>query len=125
MMSDNPPPQNEPSPPPSAANDPYPRPTQAQTTTVDHIIPAKNPPALIAYYLGVFSIIPFAGLLMGAGGIWLGVKGIQGIKANPGLPGKTHASVGIGCGLIGLLFNIAIVVVMVMAALSVSVRPMP
>lgn len=76
----------------------------------DTLIPTKNGAALLSYYLGLFSIIPCAGLAMGVIAFISGRKALQAIKDTPGLPGATHAKVGIGCGSVGFLFNLAIVV---------------
>ena len=67
-------------------------------TVADHIVPAKNPPALIAYYLGVFSFIPCAGNVLGPAAIIVGVMGLRAQRANPNLPGKGHAIAGIVLG---------------------------
>ena len=73
------------------------------------MIPTKNGEALISYYLGLFSIFPFFGLFMGAVAIVKGRAGLKRVASEPGLPGKTHAYVGLGCGTVGFLFNLAIV----------------
>src|SRR5262245_25106840 len=43
--------------------------TAGGEATVSGIIPYKNPPALIGYYLGVFSLIPCVGFLLGIAAI--------------------------------------------------------
>lgn len=58
------------------------------------IIPYKNVPALIAYYLGVFSCIP----LLGVVSIILGVMGLVKAKNNPAVRGQVHAIIGIVLG---------------------------
>jgi hypothetical protein len=63
----------------------------APPTVADHIIPAKNPPALIGYYLGVFSLIPCLGNLLGPAALVLGIIGLRARARNPNLPGKGHA----------------------------------
>lgn len=76
------------------------------------VIPYKNAPALIAYYCGVFSLIPIIGILVGIPGIILGVLGLRRKRANPPVKGAAHAWIGIilgglttmlWCGLIGLI----------------------
>ena len=62
------------------------------------VIPYKNPPALIAYYCGVFSLIPFIGLLVGTPGIILGIVGLYRRRANPSIKGAVHAWIGIILG---------------------------
>ena len=78
------------------------------------IIPTKNAPALLAYYLGLFSILPLFGLPMGIVAVIQGSKGWRMAKETPQVHGKAHAGIGIGCGSIGLLFNLAIVAMAVL-----------
>jgi hypothetical protein len=62
------------------------------------IIPYKNGPALAAYYLGVFSIIPCFGLLLAIPALILGIIGLKKRKANPAIKGTAHAWIGIILG---------------------------
>ena len=62
------------------------------------VIPYKNPSALIAYYCGVFSLIPFIGILVGIPGIILGFVGLDRRRANPPIKGAVHAWIGIILG---------------------------
>ena len=62
------------------------------------IIPYKNPKALIAYYLGIFSGLPFIGLPLGIAAFVLGIKGLKDRQKNPAIKGSIHAGIGIGCG---------------------------
>lgn len=62
------------------------------------IVPYKNPNALTAYYLGVFSLIPGLGLLLGVGAIVLGITGLNYYNLYPRAKGKVHAWVGIVLG---------------------------
>ncbi len=62
------------------------------------LIPYKNPQALIAYYLGLFSLAPVIGLPMGIAAFVLGLKGLKARKRNPAVSGAAHAWIGIGCG---------------------------
>ncbi len=76
---------------------------------VDTLIPTKNVDSLKAYYLGLFSIAPLFGLIIGPIAFLAGRRALRAVKADPKLPGKTHAVVGIGCGWIGFIFNLLIV----------------
>src|SRR4051812_47542680 len=78
-------------------------------SAMDRLIPASNADALASYYVGLFSIIPLFGLFMGPFAISKGRNALARTKEDPNLPGKGHARVGIGCGAIGLLFNLLIV----------------
>ena len=62
------------------------------------IIPYKNGPALAAYYLGVFSIIPCFGLPLAIPALILGIIGLKKRKANPAIKGTCHAWIGIILG---------------------------
>ena len=62
------------------------------------VIPYKNPPALIAYYCGVFSLIPIIGIFVGIPGIILGFVGFSRSRANPPIKGAVHAWIGIILG---------------------------
>lgn len=62
------------------------------------MIPYKNPKALIAYYLGIFSFIPFVGLFLAVPAFVLGILGLRDRNRNPVIKGSLHAGIGIGCG---------------------------
>ena len=82
------------------------------------VVPYKNPPALISYYLGLFSIFPVLGLFLGLAALVLGTKGAKMAREHPESKGKVHAGIGIGCGLFGLLLNAVIVVAIAAAVLT-------
>jgi hypothetical protein len=75
------------------------------------MVPTKNPKALIAYYLGVFSLIPCVGFLLGIAAVVLGIMGLRFARLNPTAKGGVHAWVGI---VIGGLVSVAHVIVSVM-----------
>jgi hypothetical protein len=86
---------------------------------VSTIIPYKNARALIAYYLGVFSLIPCAGLLLGPAAFILGILGLRYVKVHPTAKGTGHAIAGIVLGGLTTLGNWGIVVAVgVMAAIG-------
>jgi hypothetical protein len=62
------------------------------------VIPYKNPPALIAYYLGLFSLAPVIGLFLAIPALVLGIIGLKKRRENPAIKGSVHAWIGIGCG---------------------------
>jgi hypothetical protein len=74
---------------------------------ISTIIPYKNAPALIAYYLGIFSLIPCTGLITGIIAFILGLKGLKNVKEHPEAKGKVHAWIGILCGGFFALLNLA------------------
>lgn len=85
-------------------------------TLADHIIPAKNPLALSAYYCGVFALIPGVGNLLGPAAIVLGVLGLRAQRENPNLPGKGHAIAGIVLGSLTSLVYWGLVLALVATA---------
>ena len=104
-----------------------PRPTPPQTTIggFGGMIPDKNPSALTAYYLGIFSIIPCLAIPMGLAAVVLGLRGLALVKERPEVRGRTHAWVGIiSGGLFGLINIIGLIAVVVTAlAARASVQP--
>jgi hypothetical protein len=89
---------------------------QSAGGTLNKIIPYRNGMALAAYYLAVFSLIPFVGILLGLAGFVLGILGLKAARANPAVGGKVHAWIGI---IVGGLFGfgyLALTVALVGAA---------
>ena len=80
------------------------------------VIPYKNPKALLAYYLGIMSGIPFIGLPFGIASFVLGIQGLQARRKNPVIKGSIHAGIGIGCGLIFTLLWTTLIVVLIFVA---------
>ncbi|MCG8648415.1 MAG: DUF4190 domain-containing protein [Pirellulales bacterium] len=64
------------------------------------VIPYKNPAALVAYYLGLFSWFPFLGLFLAIPAFILGMVGLAKRKQNPAIKGSVHAWIGIVMGAI-------------------------
>ena len=86
----------EPTPPPLP-----PRDRESPTPTGDAtggLIPYKNPQALTAYYLGIFSLIPIIGLFLGIAAFVLGIMGLRFRKRHPETKGAAHAWIGIILG---------------------------
>ncbi len=78
------------------------------------IIPYKNSRALAAYYLGVFSLVPPIGALLGIPALVLGISGLCFRSWNPEAGGSVHAWIGIVLGGLfgfGYLALIALVVI--------------
>ena len=82
------------------------------------LIPYKNPQALTAYYLGLFSLFPFLGLFLAVAALVLGLRGLQERKRNPEIKGGVHAWIGVTLGavftvvwgLVDLLIVVGIVI---------------
>lgn len=68
------------------------------------VIPYKNVPALVGYYLGVFSVIPC--FPIGIAGMICGIVGLRRYRANPVIKGAVHAWIGIVAGgIFGVLWT--------------------
>ena len=93
------------SPPPTVTGVPV----QTAPSATDHLIPVKNPKALIAYYFGVFGI-PF--IPLGPIALVLGIMGARDAKSLG--VGRTHAWVGIilgGLETLVILFIITAIII--------------
>jgi hypothetical protein len=75
-----------------------PRPVVAVDSGLGKLIPYRNVPALVAYYCGVFAVIPGLGLVLGWVALGFGIAGVRAARRNPGAGGKVHAWVGIVLG---------------------------
>ena len=82
------------------------------------IIPYKNPPALIAYYCGIFSLLPCIGLVAGVPAIILGIVGLRKRKATPVIRGSVHAWIGIVLGSLTTLLWGGLAVLMLIGMLA-------
>lgn len=78
---------------------------------ISSIIPYKNSKALIAYYLGVFSIIPCVGAPLGIAAFFLGLGGLKEAKLHPETKGKVHAWIGVIVGgFFGFVYTVFILI---------------
>jgi hypothetical protein len=83
------------------------------------LIPYKNMHALVAYYLGVFSVIPCIGLFLGVAAVILGIIGLKKRNANPVIKGSAHAWIGIIVGgFFALVWGAAMVLMFAGAAMN-------
>jgi phage FluMu protein Com len=73
---------------------------------VSAIIPYRNPLALVAYYVGVFSLIPCLGLVLGPTALVLGILGVRYRNRHERAGGIGHAIAGIVLGTITAIGNI-------------------
>ena len=77
------------------------------------LIPYKNPPALIGYYISILSCLPILGLLLGPPAIVLGIIGIRRRKAEPQRKGLAHAWIAFSFGIIGTCINLFLTIAMI------------
>lgn len=114
--------------PPIASPDdfvPTPRAGEAANTGVEGdttggIIPYKNPHALLAYYIGLFSILPILGLAMAPAAVVLGRKGLKYARQHPVVKGQAHAWIGLVCGGFWSLVHWGVVLMLLFAWASGS-----
>jgi len=78
-----------------------PEPSVADDGGISGLIPYRNVPALVAYYLGVFSLIPLLGFVLGPVAFVLGIIGLYRRAKRPQCKGAAHAVVGMILGVIG------------------------
>lgn len=82
------------------------------------VIPYKNPHALIAYYLGIVSLLPMIGVPFGVAAVILGFMGLSRRKQNPVIKGSVHAWIGIVFGMLSILCGSGLVATMIIGAMS-------
>jgi hypothetical protein len=82
------------------------------------LIPYKNGRALAAYYIGVFSLIPIAGLILGPLALLFGALGILYVRKNPTAKGTAHAVVGLILGAMTTVANYGCIAFVVLTALA-------
>lgn len=75
------------------------------------LIPYRNPKALIAYYVGVFALIPSIGLVLGLVAAIVGIVGARQAVNRPATKGLVHAIVGIVLGILALVGNLLLWIV--------------
>jgi hypothetical protein len=83
---------------------------------ISTLIPYRNASALIAYYLGVFSLIPCVGFFLGIAAIILGIIGLKQAGKHPETKGKVHAWTGIILGALVIIAHIVLAIVFFAAA---------
>ena len=85
------------------------------------LLPVKNKFALIGYYLGVASFIPFIGLPTSIAALVLGILGLKEEKKQlvPGARGHAITAVVLG-SVLGFIHIVVVAVVIVSAAMSSS-----
>ena len=113
-MSNLPPDKNNPYESPIQAKPVY-RDPQMEGDATGGIIPYKNPKALIAYYLGIGSLLIFP---LGFASIILGFMGLADRKRNPVIKGSAHAWIGIVLGFLSILCGGALVTLTIIGIAS-------
>ena len=107
---------NAPSPPPTTPSTeapPIPRAVDHTPNTMDHILPARNIPALVSWYLGVFGLIPILGIPLSLAAILSGIYGLIIAKRPEIQVGRGHAIAGIILGTVMGVFLPLIILIVV------------
>jgi len=86
--------------------------------TLATIIPYRNRPALIGYYLSIAGLLPILGAPCAPIALILGIKGYSLSRRDRSTKGGVHAWVAIILGLIGTLINILLITALVFAVTS-------
>jgi hypothetical protein len=73
-------------------------PVIGKSSSLNTIIPYKNPRALMAYYFGVFAVLPLIGIILGFAALALGISGLRFRRLKPEAGGVVHAWIGILVG---------------------------
>jgi hypothetical protein len=110
--------RGKPLPPPDEDEGDYDEPERfRRKDAVESLIPYKNPLGLTAYYVGVFALIPCAGLVLGPAAFILGIMGLRYGKKHPTAGGAGHAIAGIVLGALVTLGHLAAVVFIVVMSI--------
>lgn len=81
------------------------------------VIPYRNAPALIGYYLAVFSLIPLVGAVLGMAAVILGAIGLRQRARNPQIKGMAHALIAlVGGGIMTLVWGAVVLLIIIAAA---------
>lgn len=95
----------------------YPPPFPPEGDSTGGVIPYKNMPALLAYYLGILSLVCcIVGIPFGIVPLVLGIVGLKRRAANPAIKGSAHAWIGIVLGGLNLVVTLLAILAFVIAA---------
>src|SRR5262245_1879059 len=106
--------RGRPAPPPDDEEEYDDRDRFRQKDAVETLIPYKNPMGLMAYYAGVFALIPCVGLVLGPAAFILGILGIRYANKYPTAGGKGHAIAGIVLGALVVLGHFGVILFLVL-----------
>lgn len=104
--------------PQAAQHHPQPQHGHGQGDATGGVIPYKNLPALLAYYLGLASLLPCVGFLFAVPALILGILGLRKRAQNPAVKGSVHAWIGIVMGGLFTLIWGAAIVLMIIGAMA-------
>ena len=100
-------------------NPQYPQYPHGQGDATGGVIPYKNPYALIAYYVGIASLLScIIPLPVGIVAVVLGIIGLKKRAENPVIKGSVHAWIGIVFGVLTTLTSIFAIIMIIVALAS-------
>jgi hypothetical protein len=70
------------------------------------LVPTRNPKALVAYYCGIFGLIPVLGFILGPIALLFGILGLRHASMYRKAKGGGHAIAGLILGPLGVLLSI-------------------
>jgi DNA-directed RNA polymerase subunit RPC12/RpoP len=89
--------------------------------SLQSLIPTKNVSALVGYYLGVFSLIPFIGIPLGIAAVILGIKGRRFARKLPEAKGGAHAMTAIILGSLSAIgYTLLIATPIILSAIALK-----
>src|SRR5690349_6181648 len=104
---------------PSPNDPPYPPAGHNQGDATGGVIPYKNPKALLAYYIGIGTMLCcITPLPLGLIPLVLGIMGLRDRARNPIIKGSVHAWIGIVLGGLSALCSILFAVFLAIAAIN-------
>jgi hypothetical protein len=81
------------------------------------LIPYTNPRSLVAYYCGVFGLIPLLGFILGPIALVFGILALNYVRRYPTAKGTGHAIVGIVLGALSTAGHLFVVILILLGVL--------
>ena len=97
-------------------------PTHSAGDATGGLIPYKNVPALVGYYVSIFSLFPCVPILSIAA-IVLGIMGLKKVAREPVVRGTVHAWLAIVLGGVSLLYNTLFTIGLIIGIIAANQRP--
>jgi hypothetical protein len=90
---------------------------ELQDDIASMVVPYRNVQALLAYYLGLFSLFPVLGAILGIAAFVLGIRGLKYANQHSNAHGRVHAWIGVVmggiCGAIWVVVDVLIVIAVI------------
>lgn len=81
----------------------------AANALVEALFPVKNMPALIAFWVCLFALIPGVGIIVAVVTVVLGARGLRNVRKDPAVGGRWQAQLSIAVAALCGLINLAVV----------------